>query len=233
MSSQRSTTKIADDPRPAAANPALVTALARSAVHRKLPVAIRQQVDQAILMRPKGLPTLESISAHFDLPRYHITLSALRAYARRLEDIARPAAAGQVLAVVLGSLPPSYRRGMRNGTEVLLLSRMAQMISSVSSEPLSVAELARLGPVLAAMSRHHRRRESAGAKRTHSSPSKSGPKEIQPTAIKGIAHDLYGVKINIGGPGSADLGGRASRPPSGMPEKPGEDGRQSTRPAKT
>jgi hypothetical protein len=103
---------------------------------------------------------------------------------------------------------------MRNGTEVLLLSRMAQMISTDTPQPLSVSELARLGPVLAAMSRHHRKRDSAGAKRTELATRKFGSRAIQPSLIKGLVHDVYGVKIKAHDIVAADSGDQAPTPPA-------------------
>ena len=195
MPAKRITSTTSKMPHPATEIPAPVTALTRSAIHRRLPAAVCARLDEAILLRPKDLPTLEAIAAHFDLPRYRISLPALRAYARRLEDLARPAAAGQLVAVVLGCLPPSYRRRMRDGTETLLLSRVAEVLSLGNSQPLSVAELARLGPVLATMGRQTQTRKSAGAKRTDSPRPNQGSEIAQNSRLKGVVRDVFGLNL--------------------------------------
>ena len=197
MRSKPSKPPTTQTPPPATDTPTPATALSRSVIHRRLPLALRARLDEAILLRPKALPTLEAIAAHFDLARYRISPQALRAYSRRLEDLARPAATGQLLAVVLGCLPPSYRRRVHDGTEVLLLSRMAQALSGDGTQALSVAELARLGPVVVAMARAHRPRESASAKQSQFRRLGSTRKTIQASAVKTLVRGVYDVQLNL------------------------------------
>lgn len=172
-------------------------ALARSAVCRRLPMNLRTRVDEAILLRPKELPTLEAIAAHFDLAQYRISLPALRAYARRLEELARPAAASQLIAGVLGCLPVGYRRRTLAGAQVLLLSRVVQALSCETNPPLSVAELARLGSVLALMARPHQASRSAGAKRTHFRPPPAAQGEMQLSRIQDVVRRVYGLSLPV------------------------------------
>ena len=62
-------------------------ALARTSVCKRVPIAVRTRLDEAILLRPDDCPTLEAIADKFALTdRYGIKGPALRTYARRLEQ---------------------------------------------------------------------------------------------------------------------------------------------------
>lgn len=128
--------------------------LTRSPVYRKVPVAVRGRLDAAILLRPADCPTLEAIAQKFDLEgRYGISPDSLANYARKLEQFVRPAMTSQVMAGVLGCLPASYRRQLVAGGQVMLLSKVVQALADDEREAaLSVADLAKLAAVLAAVS---------------------------------------------------------------------------------
>ncbi|NLX14568.1 MAG: hypothetical protein GXY44_13075 [Phycisphaerales bacterium] len=126
--------------------------LARSSVYRRVPVAVRSRLDAAILLRPQDCPTLEAIAVKYQLAeRYGISRAALRVYAGKLEQLVRPRVASQVLAGVLGCLPVSYRRKLAAGSEVMLLSRLAQTLSNDNPSSLTVADLAKLAGLLKAL----------------------------------------------------------------------------------
>lgn len=173
----------------------VAASLARSVVYRRLPVSLRSRLDSAILLRPKKLPTLEAIADHFELAKHGISPAALRSYARRLEDLARPAATGQILAAVFGCLPGAYRRQLMLGSQVMLLSRLVAALSSNQSEALSVAEMARLGTVLSAMARPRHTRENASAKRSHRKTAPDAPANLQPLKIKELVRSVYGLSL--------------------------------------
>jgi hypothetical protein len=173
-----------------------VNTLARSRVYRRLPAPLRSQVDSAILLRPQNLPTLEAIAARFELSRYGISAAALRSYARRLEQLARPAAAGQILAMVFGCLPDSYRRRLLAGAQVVLLSRVIQALSTEEAQPLSVAEMTRLGSLLAALARSPQVRDLARARpQRRRKPLPAGQEEIQPGKIAELVRNVYGLSL--------------------------------------
>lgn len=181
---------------PSATKPATsATAMGRSIVVRRLPASVRARLDEAILLRPKELPTLEAIAAHFELSKYRISPAALRAYARRLESLARPAATGQLVSLVLGCLPRAYRRRVQDGTEVLLLSRIAQALMAEQPEALSVAELTRLAPVLAAMSRAHALGKRGAAKGGRNWLANSGRQYVDPTRLRSLVRGVYGLDL--------------------------------------
>ncbi|MEP0841374.1 MAG: hypothetical protein HRF43_01530 [Phycisphaerae bacterium] len=171
--------------------------LSGSAICRKLPLPVRMRLDSALLRRPAGLKTLEEIARRFDLAGHGISITTLRSYARRLEALARPAAAGQVLASILGCLPPGYERRIRMGTQVLLLSRVVQALAGGESA-LSVAELVRLGSLLAALAR------PAGASAAPPPKKSSCPQAhrrkadaLPPERIRELIRDVYGLNLRV------------------------------------
>jgi len=127
--------------------------LTRSSVYKKIPVAVRGRLDEAILLRPSDCATLEQIADKFELTgRYGISASVLRSYTRKLEQFVRPAAASQLMAGVLGCLPEEYRQKLLAGGQVLLLSRVIRALSAEGGTELSVADLGKLATVLSAVS---------------------------------------------------------------------------------
>jgi len=194
------------------ARPATTDALSRSSIARRLPVNLRTRLDEAILLRPKGLPTLEAIAAHFDLARYRISPAALRAYARRLDALARPVVTGQILAFILGCLPRRYRRRVLAGTESLLLARFTQALSADRSTPLPVADLARLGSVLSAMTRPRPSRRDPKTIRTHGKLSSETRGEMQTAKFQAVVRDLYGLRLPAPSRESASLASPETAP---------------------
>ena len=177
------------------------TQLIRSIAYRRLPADIRCQVDEAILLRPPEYPTPEAIAEKFDLAdRYQVSLSVLKSYARKLETLARPVMTSRLLSQVVGCLKEEERQKMVVGGEVLLLSRLCQLLMAEGDSSLSVADLAKLASILV----------SAGGKTPTSRPqskggsSKSKPKgdndgmadETPPADASGLSeavHRLYGL----------------------------------------
>ncbi len=141
------------------------TWLTRSAVYQRVPLEIRNKLDEAILLRPAGCQSVASIAARFQLKeRYGVSTRVLAAYAGRLERFIRPAMTSQVMAGVLGCLPERYRRQLVEGSQVLLVSRVIQALSDdESAAALSVAELAKLAYVLASFVGRARAQPRGGA----------------------------------------------------------------------
>lgn len=134
----------------------------RSVVVRRVPPVVRRRLDRAILLRPKGLATLEAMDAALGLSGFGVSAAALRAYARRLERMVRPQAMSQLLAEALGCLPAAFREGLLAGGQVLLLSRVVRALADEKGEPLAVADLVRLGTVLSKLSPVRRGSRRAG-----------------------------------------------------------------------
>jgi len=166
----------------------------RSAVYRKVPASVRCRLDAAILLRPPGCETLEAINSKYKLSvRYGVSLRALGRYARNLERLVRPAVASQVMAGVLGCLPAHFRRRLFDGSLVLLLSRVNQVLNDEEGPRLSVSELAKLADVLKDLA--HCRSDPAGR------PSRRGAKggraaragEADPSKLAEAVRALYGL----------------------------------------
>lgn len=184
--------------------------LRRSAVCRKVPLTVRGPLDQAILLRPADCPTLEAIAARFELQaRYGVSLAALRSYARKLEQLVRPAAASELLAGVVGCLPEDYRHRLVAGSQVLLLSRVIQALAGETGSQLTVAELARLAAILGGMAgeRHapsdsRSRRRQPRPPSSPSSPTASDdtpPATGNPHRLAEAVRTLYGLPWPITG----------------------------------
>jgi len=173
--------------------------LTRSSIYKKVPVAVRGRLDEAILLRPAKCATLEQIAEKFELSqRYGLSHSSLRSYARKLEKFVRPAAASQLMAGVLGCLPEGYRRRLVAGGQVLLLSRVVQALSAEGGAELSVAELAKLASVLSAVGSRSRLtadRAKAAHKDRPLPTGESGPKSPagDPVKLAEAVRMLYGL----------------------------------------
>lgn len=155
-------------------NQMLPSWLTRSSIYKKVPVAVRGRLDEAILLRPADCATLEQIADKFELASlYGISTSVLRSYARKLEQFVRPAAASQLMAGVLGCLPEEYRQQLVAGGQVLLMSRVVKALSDEGGTELSVADLAKLGSVLSAVGG----RPSVSATRIKSTQKKRSSKD--------------------------------------------------------
>lgn len=174
--------------------------LLRSAIYRRLPVAVRMKLDRAILLRPEGCRTLDDIAERFELTSRHgISRASLRTYARKVESLVRPEITAQVVAGVLGCLPRRYREQVANGSQVMLLSRVVGALEHKETA-LSVAELAKLASVLASVARRTRRSKvpSRDARR----PAVSGPPlagaanpqaPLDPSSMARAVRLLYGL----------------------------------------
>jgi hypothetical protein len=125
--------------------------LLRSSVYRRLPPEVRHQVDEAILQRPAECPSLEKIAAKFELAqRYHVSVSALKRYAGKLEKLARPVVASHLMTHVIHCLPEANRADLIAGGEVMLLSRLFRKLIDKGKDDsdLSIADLAKLASIL-------------------------------------------------------------------------------------
>jgi len=133
--------------------------LARSAVYRKVPLGVRCRLDRLILLRPKGCATDEAIAKRLMLTeRYGVSVTALKRYARQLEELVRPMVSSQLIAAIMGCLPPEFRRSVTDGSQVLLLGKVVQALNGLDdngdkmpNRTLSVADLAKLATVLRAI----------------------------------------------------------------------------------
>ncbi len=171
------------------------TGLYRTAVYRRVPRDVRLRLDAALLDRPEGTAALQAIAEKFELQkRYGLTLPALRTYARRLEAFCRPALASAILAAMLGGLPAAFRRSLQHGSEVLLLSRLAATLNRADDDALTVADLVKLGSMLAALA--GRRSTRAGAGR------RGGTKAGVPDAsqLARTVRELYGLNLPVAPP---------------------------------
>jgi hypothetical protein len=119
-----------------------------------VPTDVRLRLDRALLRRPAGAASLEAVAARFHLQEeYGVGPTALRTYARRLDDMVRPVLTSQLLAAALGCLPRDFRDRLIAGSEVVLLSRLVQALTAEEAEPLSVADLGRLATILSGLAR--------------------------------------------------------------------------------
>ena len=175
--------------------------LTRSSVYKKVPISVRGRLDEAILLRPADCATLDQIADKFELAeRFGISGSALRSYARKLEQFVRPAVASQLMAGVLGCLPEAYRQRLIAGGQVLLLSRVVQALLAEGGAELSVADLAKLASVLSAMGNRSRlpALKAKAAPTTRTSQTGEGepdpePAAGNPTKLAEAVRMLYGL----------------------------------------
>jgi hypothetical protein len=128
--------------------------LARSTVVRKLPLRLLARVERAVLGRASSGKTLDDIAANLSLETHGITPGALKQYARMLDELIRPVAAAQVMAGVLGCLPETYQRRILTGNQVLLLSKVAHILTHTPDDKIQSSELVKLAGVLRSAARH-------------------------------------------------------------------------------
>ncbi len=173
--------------------------LARTSVYRRVPAAIRSRLDKAILLHPDERATLEAVAAEFKLAeRYRITPTALQTYARKLEQLIRPVLTSQLIAAALGCLPESYRQQLVDGSQVLLLSRIVQGLTTGDESGLPVADLAKLASILSAVAGRtttaRARTRGAGGKPTSASKDADAPvSAADPAKMAEAVRMLYGL----------------------------------------
>jgi hypothetical protein len=164
---------------PAPPEAAVPAGLTRTAVYRKVPVAVRCRLDKAILLRGTNGNAVDEIHAEFDLAeRFGVSARALRSYARKLADLVKPAMSAQVMAAMLGCLPNSYRSQLVAGSQTLLLSRVISALTDDRAEALSASDLGRLATVLEAI-----------AKRSNDADTKTGSKKRRSKKHNSISDD--------------------------------------------
>lgn len=139
------------------------SALTRTKVYRRIPQPQRGRIDAAILLRPPECSTLKAIAQRFEIRKqYGLSYDSLEYYASRLEEFVRPAMTAQVMAGILGCLPERYRRQVFTGSQVLLVSKVLNLINNTDSNAtLTVAELAKLATVLASAAGNARTRDGS------------------------------------------------------------------------
>ena len=137
--------------------------LTRTQVYRRVPQPQRGRLDAAILLRPPNCSTLKAIARRFDLQnQYGLKYASLKIYARRLEEFVRPAMTAQVMAGILGCLPERHRRQVFDGSQILLVSKVLNLLDDTGGDAsLSVAELAKLAAVLASAAGKGRGRDGS------------------------------------------------------------------------
>jgi len=174
---------------PAAAGVRSPAGLCRTAVYRRVPREVRMRLDAALLERAEGTAALQAIADRFELRnRYGLSLPALRTYARRLEALCRPVLASAILAAMLGGLPAAFRRSLQHGSEVLLLCRLAATLNRKDDDALTVADLVRLGSMLASL---------AGRKSTRPCARRGTGKAGTPdgSQLARTVRELYGLNL--------------------------------------
>lgn len=183
--------------------PSPPASLTRTSVYRRIPTLLRSELDQALLLRPKGYATLNAVADKFQLvSKFGITPRALRTYARKLEELLRPLFAGQLLASLMGCLPEAYRRQVNDGGDVLLISRIVQALTETETR-LAVPELARAACVFGS---------NTGSKNVSHSPKESygETSSREPVQIEGssamkdsnrlvhVTRMVYGLDWSVG-----------------------------------
>ncbi len=179
-------------------NPDVPEWLTRSKVYKRLPVGVRSHVDAAILLRPADAPTVEAIAAKYKIAeRFDISITALRRYARKLEQFVRPTVTSQLMAGVLGCLPKSYRRTLVAGGEVLLLSRVVKALTAEEKgkPALGVADLAKLASVLSAVGRRTQavRSQKLRAGRGEKADTNPDAGALNSASLAEVVRELYGL----------------------------------------
>ena len=176
--------------------------LARSSLYKRVPAAVRAELDDAILLRPTNCATLEEIAEQFQLTeRYKVSLPMLRTYARKLEELARPVMASQLIAGLLGCLPEGYRQRLVAGSQVLLLSRVVQALTAEDDSGLSVADLAKLASILSALAgqsvlsekKRGRSRSKASGEHERDSDGDRPAAPANPTKLAEAVRAIYGI----------------------------------------
>jgi hypothetical protein len=173
--------------------------LTRTSVYRKIPLDIRQELDQALVLRADSGTTLDAIAKKFELAeRFGITARALRSYARKLEAGIRPVMVEQLVASVLGCLPWSYKEQVASGSQILLLSRLVQMLHDETRPGLSANDLARLADIasgiagrIATNSSHPRRSRSPAGRELSQDPPAECP--TAPAKLAEAVRAIYGL----------------------------------------
>ena len=125
--------------------------LTRSVIYKRVPIKVRRRLDAALLKGSVDNAALQAIAADLKLSTYGVSVGILKKYAVRLEQWVRPSLTAQLLAGVLGCLPEDYRRQLVAGSQVLLLSRVIQALSSDGKDALPAADLAKLASILSAL----------------------------------------------------------------------------------
>lgn len=169
-------------------SPRLVTALAESPVCRRLPVDVRLRLEHALFDRGRTGKTLEQISDELSLTKYQIRSGDVTDYAATFDELVRPAVSAQVIAGVLGCLPASYRKQLARGSEVLLLSKLTQVLSADSEQTISVSELMKLASILRASRGKRAVTRGRGGKRREAST-----ESFSDDHVSAAVNRLYGL----------------------------------------
>lgn len=135
-------------------------ALIASPVIQRVPAAVRRRLDRALFQRTGRGLTLEQVAQELDLGRFGVSMDNLTGYAAALDELIRPVASAQIVAGMLGCLPASLRARILRGNQVLLLSKLQQVLWESQASVIEAGELVKLATVL--KSAAHRRRRKGG-----------------------------------------------------------------------
>ena len=112
-----------------------------------LPSTLRDQVDQALIQRPKGLGSVRKIYDHFALKDHGITYNSFSAYVRRTGWRGRLAATGQVVGAMFGSSEKEQADHLCNRAYLSLMSTVFSALQE-NKEQFPTAEMARLSKII-------------------------------------------------------------------------------------
>jgi hypothetical protein len=176
-----------------------VTAVAaESPVLRKIPLRVRTRLDAALIHRSTTGETMSEIGGRLKLDKFGVTSAELERYAEMLEELIRPIACSQFVAGVLGCLPAAYRRRLMTGNQILLMSKVAKILSQSNKEEFAAGELVKLANVLRAAAQP---RVSTRQSRSAKAAGKQDPKDATIAAVDFLSDErvirdvrsLYGL----------------------------------------
>ena len=151
-------------------------------MYRKVPQAVRLQVDQAIVDRPEGYKTLAEIHQAFHLKQdYGVGIVALRNYARRVENIKRKESIGRITAELSPKPETADPATLLKRGHLLLVQRIIQ---TLEDGELSTSELARMAQAYTSQ----RKLSLETEKDAHASSQ-------APDRIAELVREIYGVHM--------------------------------------
>jgi hypothetical protein len=175
--------------------PALLT---RTSVYKRLPDSLRNQLDQALLERPKDCATLNAVARKFQLAqRFGITTRALRAYAAKLDQLAEPVYAGRLVNSLLECLPDARPAELTDGGDVMLISRVVQALTQ-KDKKLAAPDLARAALLFGSNAAKQRltscKKEGyTDQGKPNRSPAEASPAQSRPDNLAESVRMVYGL----------------------------------------
>jgi hypothetical protein len=123
-----------------------------------------------------------------NLGRFGLKPELLEEYATRFDALIRPIASSQIIAGILGCLPASTRARMLKGNQMLLLSKLAQVLVEAQEVKLESGEMVKLAGVL---------RSAGQVQRTETgSSARSKGRPSNPDAAL-FDHDRFGRAVRV------------------------------------